>query len=136
MTLLRVIGRSLFKLIVSLLLQDSSLLLLPPKKARMVGLVFGTLPALNLPGSCSTPMTLPGVMRKTHRSSSGRRCALLSQSLPSAQSRLSLYLYTLSSTSRGHCSTTASPRCEVTASMKPAVRGPRSLFCLLWDLNQ
>ena len=101
----------------------------PLNNARMVGLVFGTLPALNLPGSCSTPMTLPGVMTKTHSSSSGRPCALLSQSLPSAQSRLSLYLYTLSST-------TASPRCEVTASMKPAVRGPRSLFCLLWDLNQ
>ena len=64
-----------------------------------------------------------------------RHYALLSQSLPSAQSRLSLYLYTLSFTSGVTLSIAASPRCQVTASMKPAVSGPRSLFCLLWDLN-
>ena len=41
---------------VSLLLQDGSrLLIYPLTKARMVGLAFGTLPARNLPGLCSTP---------------------------------------------------------------------------------
>lgn len=121
---------------VSLLRQDGSrLLIYPLTKARMVGLASGTLPAMNLPGLCSTPMTLPdpkgpiallqaGIMLCCLRASPLHNLVSLYAFIPS----LSLPGVTLSST--------ASPRCQVTASMKPAVSGPRSLFCLLWGLTQ